>query len=131
VETYTGTKITPAESAPAPDALSALSLDDYQNRARSTAIYPDSMQVIYPVMELAGEVGEVADKVKKVYRDHGGEFTPEAVEDLKAELGDVLWPLANLCADLDLGLEEVAIGNLEKLRSRQDRGALQGSGDQR
>ena len=108
-----------------------LSLNEYQLAARTTAIYPDDMDVLYPLIELQGELGEVADKIKKVYRDNDGNFPATTREELKKELGDVCWPLAMLCSDLELSLEEVAKTNLDKLFSRQDRGTIQGSGDNR
>ncbi len=47
------------------------------------------------------------------------------------ELGDVLWYVAQLASELDLDLDEIAEANLEKLLSRQRRGVLSGSGDDR
>ena len=52
-------------------------------------------------------------------------------EGLKKELGDVLWYLAALASDLGVTLEEVAAGNVAKLRSRAERGVIGGSGDNR
>lgn len=106
-----------------------MTLEQYQREARKTAIYPAS--VIYPTLGLAGEAGEVAEKVKKVLRDNAGEFTAQHRELLLLELGDVLWYVANLAGDLDISLEVIAEQNLEKLRSRQQRGVLGGSGDKR
>jgi NTP pyrophosphatase (non-canonical NTP hydrolase) len=75
---------------------------------------------------LTGEAGEVAEKVKKMVRD--GTLDTEG---LKKELGDVLWYLAALASDLGVTLEEVAAGNVTKLRSRAERGVIGGSGDNR
>ena len=50
---------------------------------------------------------------------------------LAKELGDVLWMLTAVSNDLGFDLEEIATMNLEKLRSRQRRGRLRGSGDDR
>jgi NTP pyrophosphatase (non-canonical NTP hydrolase) len=47
------------------------------------------------------------------------------------ELGDVLWYVAQLASELGLELEDIARENLEKLSSRQRRGVLSGSGDER
>jgi NTP pyrophosphatase (non-canonical NTP hydrolase) len=80
---------------------------------------------------LANEAGEVAGKIKKLFRDKGGRITAADRESLKMELGDVLWYLAQICTELDLDLGEVAAANLEKLLSRKERGTIGGDGDQR
>ena len=109
-----------------------LSFREYQTKSRRTAVYPPiGHNVIYPVLELADEVGEVCGKIKKVFRDKGGVFSVEDQQALRDELGDVLWPLTQICTELGLPLEEVAEANLEKLRSRMDRNVIQGDGDNR
>lgn len=112
-----------------------MTLDEYQQGARSTAIYPEEARVLYPTLKLAGEAGEVAEKLGKLMRDEGlrpgGALTDEQRAALAKELGDVLWYVANLAADLELTLETVGRTNLEKLASRRDRGVLHGSGDER
>jgi NTP pyrophosphatase (non-canonical NTP hydrolase) len=106
-------------------------LSEYQRLSRSTAKYPRAEALTYPALGLAGEAGEFADHAKKVIRDDGGEVTPARREAMAKELGDVLWYVAQLASELELDLDEVARGNLEKLRSRQQRGVLSGSGDER
>jgi NTP pyrophosphatase (non-canonical NTP hydrolase) len=69
--------------------------------------------------------------VKKVLRDRDGDFSDEQVAAIKDELGDVLWYIAALSSDLGLSLGDIASGNIEKLRSRLERGAIQGDGDKR
>ena len=101
----------------------------YQQKARETAIYKDS--IIYPALGLASECGEVLDKVKKVLRDKDGEFTRDDRLDIRLELGDVLWYVAQLASDLDLDMESIAIRNLEKLRVRKENDTIKGSGDHR
>jgi len=112
-----------------------MTLDEYQAAARRTAIYPEHARVLYPTLKLAGEAGEVAEKLGKLLRDDGlrpGDALSGAQRDaLAKEIGDVLWYVANLAADLGLDLNEVAAANLEKLASRQRRGVLKGSGDDR
>lgn len=103
------------------------SFDDYQKFARSTAIYPPDAGIVYPTMGLASEAGEVAGKVKKYIRD-GGEFP---VDDLKKELGDVLWYVAVLAGEFGIKLSDVANANAKKLIDRSARGVLSGSGDNR
>lgn len=106
-----------------------MTLNEYQKKARVTAIYSDP--VIYPTLGLAGETGEVAEKVKKVLRDSSGYFSAVKKEEIKKELGDVLWYLANLAEDLGITLDDVAQLNIDKLYDRKDRGVLGGSGDNR
>lgn len=87
--------------------------------------------VIYPTLGLTNEAGEVAGKIKKIFRDRGGVITDEDRQELKLELGDVLWYLAEICTQLDLSLEDVAAANLDKLRGRVARGTMAGDGDTR
>ena len=109
-----------------------MELSEYQQKSRRTAVYPAiGHPVIYPTLGLANEAGEVAGKIKKVFRDLGGEISPETREALKAELGDVLWYLAQTCTELELSLDEVAESNITKLLDRQARGKIQGDGDNR
>ena len=108
-----------------------MDFDAYQNAATKTALYGDAYRVTYPALGLASEAGEVAGKVKKVLRDRAGEFGDDQIAAIKDELGDVLWYIAALASDLGLTLNDIASGNIEKLRSRLERGAIQGDGDQR
>ena len=118
-----------------PHQISHLTMNGYQADMATTAIY--THRVIYPTLGLVNEAGEVAGKIKKLMRDEGVSFLPgtelsaEKKAALAAELGDVLWYIAALARDLNLSLNEVAHMNLEKLRSRKERGTLGGSGDNR
>jgi NTP pyrophosphatase (non-canonical NTP hydrolase) len=104
----------------------------YQTQSRKTAKYPSiGHPVIYPVLGLSNEAGEVAGKIKKIFRDKSGEITAADREALKGELGDVLWYLAQVCTELEISLDEVAGYNLEKLFSRMERGKIGGDGDNR
>ena len=104
----------------------------YQQRSRATACYTEAgANPIYPTLGLCGEAGEVADKVKKVLRDQGGEFSAEVIAALQLELGDVLWYVAQLATELGLELDQVAQANLDKLASRSARNVISGSGDSR
>jgi NTP pyrophosphatase (non-canonical NTP hydrolase) len=108
-----------------------MNFDDYQAAAKLTAVYPDYARVYYPALGLCGEAGEVANKVKKVFRDDNGQVSDEKRAALKGEIGDVLWYVAGLASDLSLSLNECAEENIAKLNSRKERGVLQGSGDNR
>ena len=85
----------------------------------------------YCTMKLAGEVGEVSEKIAKTYRDHNGTFSPERKLEIAKELGDVLWYLTAISGELGFSLARVAELNMEKLNSRLERGTLQGEGDNR
>ena len=103
----------------------------YQRVAESTAIYPEQHKILYPALGLAGEAGEVANKVKKLIRD-GFENAPKDWRDqIASEIGDVLWYCAALATDLNLTLGMIAGQNEAKLRSRQEAGTIGGSGDNR
>lgn len=109
-----------------------MDFSDYQRDSRRTAHYPPiGHAVIYPTLGLTNEAGEVAGKIKKIFRDKAGVISEADREALKAELGDVLWYLAQVCTELGLSLEEVAQHNLDKLASRQARGVIGGTGDER
>ncbi|MBI4599540.1 nucleoside triphosphate pyrophosphohydrolase family protein [Candidatus Uhrbacteria bacterium] len=104
----------------------------YQKESRKTVVYPaPGNNMVYPTLGLAAEAGEVANKVKKVLRDNSGQFTETYIQDISAEVGDVLWYCAQIATELGLSLEDIATKNLDKLFSRMDRGALHGSGDER
>jgi NTP pyrophosphatase (non-canonical NTP hydrolase) len=107
-------------------------ISEYQELSRRTATYPGAGDnIVYPTLGLAGEAGEVAEKVKKLLRDDGGVMSEDRREALAGELGDVLWYVAQVATEAGLDLDEIAQGNLDKLLSRQRRGVLSGSGDSR
>ena len=109
-----------------------MDLNTYQTSALQTAIYPNKgTNFPYPALGLAGEAGEVADKLKKVIRDNDGVLTDPVRDAVAKELGDVMWYVAVLAYELDYDLETIAQNNLDKLFSRQARGVLSGSGDNR
>ena len=108
-----------------------MTLDEYQQHALETAIYPAESRIVYPTLGLTGEAGEGADKGKKVIRDNAQQFTEERRTEIAKELGDVLWYCATLSHDLGYELEEVAQTNVDKLRSRMERNRIAGSGDNR
>ncbi len=106
------------------------SLNEYQKLALRTAM-PVKVEgdFVYPLLGLSGEVGELVNKIKKIFRDDAGKITPERKQDVLLELGDVLWYLTQIATEFDLTLEEVAQTNIDKLASRQARGKIVGSGD--
>jgi NTP pyrophosphatase (non-canonical NTP hydrolase) len=109
-----------------------MNFNDYQTQSRKTAKYPAiGHPVIYPTLGLTNEAGEVAGKIKKIFRDKGGVISEADRTALKGELGDVMWYLTQVCTELDLSLDDVAGYNLEKLFSRLERGKIGGDGDNR
>lgn len=111
------------------------SFNDYQVWSRETAVYPtESSKEMYAYLALGlvGESGEVAEKIKKFLRGDDGEtFSDERTEDIKKELGDVLWYVARLSDELGIALGDIAQLNHDKLISRKERGTIKGSGDDR
>ena len=109
-----------------------MDFNEYQKKSRKTAAYPAiGHAVIYPTLGLANEAGEVAGKVKKIFRDKGGVIGEAEIAALKGELGDVLWYLAQVSTELGISLDEVAQENITKLYSRLERGKIGGDGDNR
>ena len=112
-----------------------MNFNDYQEQAVSFEKKKKSKEwdlPLYPALGLAGEAGEVAEKIKKLMRDGDAKFlTDEQKAEIAKELGDVLWYVANLAEDIDYDLRQIAAINLNKLRSRKDRDVLKGSGDNR
>ncbi|MDD3159580.1 MAG: nucleoside triphosphate pyrophosphohydrolase family protein [Candidatus ainarchaeum sp.] len=83
------------------------------------------------MLGLCDESGEVAGKIKKLYRDRNGILDEEYKKEIAKELGDVLWYLSLLSTKLDFSLEDIAKMNIEKLANRQERNQLKGNGDNR
>lgn len=116
---------------------SSYTLDNYQEDALALANYPGFKDgsLIYPALGLTGESGEVADKIKKWYRNHdtqlGSQLTKEQRLDLVKEIGDVMWYAGALARAAGYTLGEVATINIEKLRDRGNRGVIKGEGDNR
>lgn len=111
--------------------------DEYQELCRDTdlgnvggrtKLEPEWM---YYLLGIGGETGELFEKVKKLYRDNGGELTFERKKGILLEMGDMLWYMARLCDYMGLAFSEVPDWNVEKLQSRKDRKKLQGDGDYR
>ena len=113
-----------------------MNLGEYQQAAHRTSLNTkygegDVAPLIYPTLKLAGEAGEFAEKVGKILRDKGGRITDDDRTALADELGDVMWYVAEVATVLGLDLDDVGARNIDKLRSRAERGVIQGSGDRR
>ena len=104
----------------------------YQTESRKTwSLVRTDHAIVYPTLGLVNEAGEVAGKIKKIFRDKEGVISEDDRAALKDELGDVLWYFAQICTELDLSLEEVAEQNITKLFDRLERGVIGGEGDVR
>ena len=133
-----------------------MDLNKYQERALTTAIYPESIKAIFKDLEhtegvaeatmllrlnyaalgLAGEAGEFANKVKKLTRDRTGLAANAFLSEdprisMALELGDALWYVADAARELGYTLEDIANMNLRRLNKRKEEGKIEGSGDDR
>ncbi len=109
-----------------------MNFNEYQKQAKATAKYPDlGNNYLYPTLGLCGEAGELANKIKKIQRDDQGIVTDQKREEIKLELGDVLWYASQLACEFGLDFDDVAGANLKKLSDRHMRGVISGSGDGR
>lgn len=110
------------------------SIATYQQIATTTQIYPREHAVFYPALGLAGEAGEVANKIKKIMRDRKGDVNnlpPEVKDQIASELGDCLWYISALATDLGIGMDGIAYENVVKLQKRKEKGTIHGTGDNR
>lgn len=123
-----------------------MEIAEYQKGCAETAIYRDGVEkaitenipyleywlrVDYCAAKMTSEAGEASQEVSKALRDDAGMISAERKERIFKELGDVSWYLAMMCNELGFQLEDVMDYNLTKLRDRQNRGALPGSGSDR
>ena len=113
-----------------------MEFNEYQKQSRKSARYPGAgHNFVYPALGLAGETGEVIEKIKKLLRNDevltADQISPDKKTELEKEMGDVIWYLAQLTTELGLELDVIAERNIEKITSRMDRGVLHGEGDER
>ncbi len=120
--------VDPVKDDTSEDIIS-LGFATYSVEALDYAAYPEDTGLLYSVLGLCSEAGEVADKVKKHVRD-GGDYDKLRMG-IQKELGDILWYCAAVAREYELNFATIPIVNLEKLASRKDRGVINGSGDDR
>jgi NTP pyrophosphatase (non-canonical NTP hydrolase) len=133
-----------------------MNFDEYAQRAIRTAEYPlVGRNMVYPALKLAGEAGELADKIGKHWRNtyapagacalefrraaeeaacegmNAGSLSSQQRLDIVKELGDVLWYVNALAIELGSTLETVAEVNIVKLEDRRTRGVIKSEGDNR
>lgn len=120
-----------------------MTLKEYQNKAMNTCM-DSCANIAYMFTGLSAEVGEVNDKLAKAIRKgylslHRNDIAwwvkdsaqEKIKEDLKKEIGDVLWFVAGLADVLGINLDDVATANLAKLADRAQRNVIDGNGDNR
>lgn len=119
-----------------------MELNEYQKRAMSTCM-ESCNNLSYMLLNLVGEVGEFSSKVAKAIRKGdlyieknklcvSESFAPNFLdwfEELKKEAGDMLWQLSGVCSVLGWTLNDVGLGNLDKLAARKEAGTIIGNGD--
>lgn len=109
------------------------SIDYFQERAQRLAIYRkgNETDLVYSVLGLNGEAGEIAEHIKKMIRDDNGILSEERRQKLIKELSDQMWYISAVATDLGVKLSEICYINIEKLEDRKNRGVLKGSGSDR
>ena len=120
-------------------------ISDYNGLIQESKIYPENRPIEYPSLGLAGEIGEVAEKVlglcatggkvdetvKKTMRDNSGIFSKEKREAILKELGDVLWYITATAQDIGYTIEDVITNNFNKIQKRINTNTQHGQGDNR
>jgi len=106
-----------------------MNLIDYQKFCLSTAVYPNiGSNWKYCLIGLTGELGEIANKLKKVTRDDHDIITNEKREEVTDEIGDLFWYLMMLCYELKINPELVLLHNKSKLATRQAKNTIHDKG---
>ena len=100
--------------------------DNYLSFVESMILTHGRDRLAENTLGLVGEAGEVAEKIKKFFRDN---TLDEAA--IQKELGDVIFYWYALHGALDLDPQETINKNIDKLSSRKERGTIRGSGDDR
>src|SRR3989344_8390479 len=111
-----------------------MEFNEYQKRASTTADFsgrPGEYPLMYSCMGLAGETGELIEKIKKVVRNDNGKIADEKRELIKLEIGDVLWYLSQIARLTGISLQDAAEANVKKLADRRERGVIKSEGDTR
>lgn len=112
--------------------MNNLTFDEYQTQALKTVCYDQSIGPYYTILGLCGETGEIADKLKKIYRDKDWKnISKEDRQAILKEVGDVLWYVSKICDDFNVSFSEVAQLNLDKINKRKLTNTLHGEGDNR
>lgn len=121
-----------------------MEINEYQQLAMTTCM-DSCANDTYMLFGLMAEAGEIADKIAKWKRKGLIQMQQDRVvftskyqvendrmsEELMKEVGDVMWFCAGIAQSFGWRLEDVCRMNLDKLASRQQRGVIDGNGDNR
>jgi len=111
-----------------------MDFDEYQENCKLTDVGTSTQDCLKPgwmyyVLGIAGESGEIAEKIKKLFRDKQGVIDEEFLDMITKEIGDVLWYMARLADQFDISFSHIARENTRKLLDRMERGKIHGDGD--
>jgi len=102
--------------------VAQMTLNEYQQWQQTMAFYPQKKEfegLVYTILAMGGEAGEVQNDLKKIIRDYKGIIVPETRQKLLYELGDVLWYISAATSELESSLQEIADLNISKLERRR------------
>lgn len=111
-----------------------MDFNEYQKLAARTATFEGRdpwYPLMYVALGIAGESGELIEKLKKVMRNDNGVISDEKREAMKQEIGDVLWYLSQFARLIDIPFEDAAKANIDKTWDRAQRGVIRSEGDTR
>lgn len=110
-----------------------MTFDEYQKQALTTKqdTFEPLMQKTIWAMGVVGEAGEVVEKWKKIVAYKQGKTSQADLDELAKELGDVVWYIAVMAHSLGYSFDDIMQRNVEKLKSRKERGVITGKGDNR
>lgn len=107
-----------------------MEIDEYMIKAMQTAL-PSALNMQYMGFNLVAEVGEILGHEAKAVRDTDGVLSAEREALQRKEVGDAFWQLVGICFVKGWIPSQIMQENLDKLKSRQERGTIGGSGDER
>lgn len=113
-----------------------MNFNEYQKECRKTDVGTAAQDClnpgwIYYVLGIAGEGGELIEKVKKLFRDNNGIISRDFKMSIIKEMGDIQWYMARLADWFEVDFDDVATINVKKLQDRQKRDKIHGNGDER
>ena len=92
-----------------------MQLNEYQQLAARTINHNLNREEMlrHSLFEMCGELGEIHSIYQKVYQGH-----KIKTDDLKKEIGDLLWGIAEFCTVNGFALGDIAQMNIDKLKQR-------------